>query len=249
MKIAIMQPYFFPYLGYFQLIHAVDKFILYDNLTFIKDAWMNRNRIMVKNQQPALISVPLEKKSSNKMIKEICLSSNTSWKSTVLNTIHLNYRKAPFFDEIYPVVEKVVTTDFDTLSSLNAYSIKQISINLSISTAIAEYPAYDKLEENLRRNSFAENYVLNQPERKVVRVLEIVKVENANMFINPIGGQQLYSKKEFAMNNVELYFLRMDDIQYPQFSRSFHSSLSIIDVLMHNGWNGTAELLNKYKLL
>ena len=108
MKLAIMQPYFLPYIGYFQAIHAVDKYILYDNLTFIKDAWMNRNRLMLSNGAITTFSVPIIAKSSNTMIADIRIDNSQKWAEKLLKTIFLNYKKAPFFDEIFPIFEKLL---------------------------------------------------------------------------------------------------------------------------------------------
>ena len=113
MKLAIMQPYFFPYIGNFQLINAVDKFILYDNLNYIKEGWMNKNRILKKNKEPMYIIVPLEKKSSYKKCNQIKISKTGPWKKKMAKTVYYNYKSAPYFDKIFPIIESIINFDTD----------------------------------------------------------------------------------------------------------------------------------------
>ena len=105
-----MQPYFFPYIGYFQLINAVDKFIIYDDVNYIKKGWINRNNILVNNS-PNLIQVPLIAASQNRLIKDILVVDENNWKDKLLKTIYFNYKKAPFFDQIFSLLEEVLFND------------------------------------------------------------------------------------------------------------------------------------------
>ena len=256
MKLAIMQPYFMPYIGYFQAINAVDKYILYDNLNFIKDAWVNRNRLLLCNGNVSTFSVPIIAKSSNTKIVDIRIDNSQKWGEKLLKTIFLNYKKVSDFDEIFPLLETILSRKYDFLSELNVLSIKTIAEFLSIGTVI-EYDnsKYISLEDNLllvdQQNYSPFQYLeKTQPIKKVARVIAICKAEGATSFINAIGGQSLYSQEEFAKYGIDLKFVQTDlDLKYNQFSHEFVSNLSIIDVLMHNGKEGTKQLLNAYKLI
>ncbi len=216
MKLAIMQPYFMPYIGYFQAINAVDKYILYDNLNFIKDAWVNRNRLLLCNGNVSTFSVPIIAKSSNTKIVDIRIDNSQKWGEKLLKTIFLNYKKASYFDEVFPLLETILSRKYDFLSELNVLSIKTIAEFLSIGTMI-EYDnsKYISLEDNLllvdQQNYSPFQYLeKTQPIKKVARVIAICKAEGATSFINAIGGQSLYSQEEFAKYGLDLKFIQTD---------------------------------------
>ncbi|MDQ3534602.1 MAG: WbqC family protein, partial [Bacteroidota bacterium] len=122
MRIAIMQPYLFPYIGYFQLINAVDKFVLLDDVNFINKGWINRNKLLI-NGKSCYFTVPLEKASQNKLIKDILIASDANWKGKLLKSIELAYKKAPHFGQIYTLVEKIIYSNYKTISELVHQSI------------------------------------------------------------------------------------------------------------------------------
>ncbi len=251
-----MQPYFMPYIGSFEDIDTVDKYILYDNLNFIKDAWVNRNRLLLCNGNVSTFSVPIIAKSSNTKIVDIRIDNSQKWGEKLLKTIFLNYKKVSDFEEIFPLLETILSRKYDFLSELNVLSIKTIAEFLSIGTVI-EYDnsKYISLEDNLllvdQQNYSPFQYLeKTQPIKKVARVIAICKAEGATSFINAIGGQSLYSQEEFAKYGIDLKFVQTDlDLRYNQFSHEFTSNLSIIDVLMHNGKERTKQLLNAYTLI
>jgi hypothetical protein len=255
MKLAIMQPYFFPYLGYFQAIHAVDKYILYENLDYITEGWMHRNRILVKNQKPIYINANIVGKSSNKKISEMELVQNPIWKKKLLHSIDLNYRGSEFFQEAFPLVEKLINGNETLLFEYNCAIIKELCEFLDINTVIVtNNKNYLSLEIELDtihedNYSLSPELLVTKPARKVARVIKMCKTENASVFINAIGGKELYKKEEFKAYGIELLFVDTKPYQYKQFSHEFVPGLSIIDVLMHNGKNGTKELLNNYTLV
>jgi len=255
-SLAIMQPYFLPYIGYFQLINEVDKYILYSNLTFIKDGWMNRNQILLKNGGVSKISVPLVRKSSNSLINEIRIDNSQAWKRKMINTFFLNYKGSEYFDEFFPFLENLLNEKFEYLSELNSHLIVNISEFIGIETKIEcnNFEKYIEQEEkllNVEEDDYSHFQYLKKtrPNTKVARVLEMSKNENASVFVNAIGGQQLYSKKEFLNYGIDLYFIKTLDFEYKQFSQPFTSNLSIVDVLMHNGKNETLNLIKKYQLI
>ena len=153
MKIAIMQPYFFPYIGYFQLINSVEEFIIYDKVSFIKKGWVSRNNILI-NKKPYLINVPLLKKSSYKNISDIKIQDDTVWRKKLLLDIYMSYKKAKCFNDVYPIIEKIINFPTNKLSELNYLSIKNICDYLGIKTKITiSYNVYDNLETKLRGSS------------------------------------------------------------------------------------------------
>ncbi len=255
MKLGIMQPYFFPYIGYFQLIDSVDKFVIYDNLNYIKEGWMNKNKILKKNSEPLYIIVPLEKKSSYKKCNEIKIKTNGPWRKKMIKTIFFNYTKAPYFSEVFPIIEEIINYETDYLSQLNSKSIIEICNFLEIDTKIEDNVDHYKAIENKlsvpneELSYFFQDYKLNDHVRKVLRVFEICRLEKASVFINAIGGKELYHKKEFSRNNLDVFFINTHEIKYSQQSSTFFPHLSIIDVLMNCGKLYTQELMKRYSLL
>lgn len=252
-KLAIMQPYFFPYLGYFQLIYAVDKFVLYDNLNYIKYGWINRNRLLAVKGEPFYFIVPVMKKSSSKKIRDIKIKEG-SWSCNLLKSIYMNYKKSEFFQEIFPLLEKIINYKTDSISLLNKKCILDISEFLSIGTDILTDPDFNWLEDELNKQDLSlldiDHHIESKTSSiKVNRVIEICKLLNAKIFINPIGGINLYPKEEFIENNISIFFLNMGEVRYQQNSNIFYPRLSIIDVLLNCGKKKTFELLNKFILM
>lgn len=256
MKLAIMQPYFLPYIGYFQAIDAVDKYILYSNLNFSKRGWSNRNRILLKDGSIMTMTVPLLNQSSKSLNNSIKIVNNKEWKSQLLKTIYFNYKGAFYFDDVYPYIKNLLNNSFEYLYQLNGFLIENISDYIGIDTKI-EYEdlnKYSDLEEQLLEidtNNYSQFKYMKKtnPEKRVARILEICRYENASTYINAIGGQTLYSKEEFAKYGVDLQFIKMHEFRYPQFSEDFEPNLSIVDVLMHNGSEKTKNLIKKYSLI
>ena len=251
-----MQPYFMPYIGYFQTIAAVDKYILYSNLNFIKEAWMNRNRLLMRDGTVVLTTIPLRSKSSNTMIYDVEIDNTQPWKTKFLRTVQMCYSRKPYYDEIYPMLADLLAVDYRLLKDLNAASITAIARYLGINTQIeADNSRYLPMEQLLQ--SIETDYSLlpylqkTKPIRKVARVIEMCRCEGADHFLNAIGGQQLYSKDEFAQYGIRLDFVQTNPIQYRQDTKNgtFVPNLSIIDVLMNNGREATRSLLTQYTLV
>lgn len=251
-----MQPYFLPYIGYFQAIDAVDKYILYSNVNFSKHGWINRNRLLIKDGSIHTITVPLIKQSSSTLVKSIKIANNFEWQKKLIKTINQNYKNAKFFDEAYPFFEKLLSNTFDYLYDLNGYFIHEIIDFIGIETTI-EYNNIDKYTELEKRLTEIDNnnyspfkYLqATRPKKKTARIIEICRNENADTYINAIGGVSLYSKKEFSEYGVDLKFIKMKEFDYPQLSKIFEQNLSIIDVLMHNGVEKTKRLIKQYTLI
>ncbi|MGD0712126.1 MAG: WbqC family protein [Bacteroidales bacterium] len=229
MKIAIMQPYFLPYIGYFQLINAVDKFVIYDDVNFIKGGWINRNRIL-NNGKVLMISVPLIGASSFKKINEIEIAKN---KEKILSTITHSYRKAPYYDEVYPLIFELINYDEDNLARFVSNSIIKISKYLEIETGFI-------LSSEIKKDN-----ELKAQEK----VLAICKLLDASKYYNAFGGQELYNIEDFADKNIELKFIKSQLVPYKQFNNEFVPWLSIVDIMMFNTKDEIKEMLNQYELV
>lgn len=231
MKIGIMQPYFFPYLGYWQLINAVDRYVVYDDVTYIKGGWINRNNILL-NGEKHLITLPLDQSSSFKNINEIEVLGKEFAKNKVIRTIEQAYSKAPYFSTIMPMIEKIIC-DNSNIAMLNYSSVFEITQYLSLDTEII-------LSSKLKKN----NELKGQE-----KVLQINELLGSDTYYNAIGGQGLYSREEFQKRGLKLNFLKMSDVQYPQFKNKFVPGLSIIDVLMFNSVEDIRILLERFTLV
>ncbi|MBO9636811.1 MAG: WbqC family protein, partial [Siphonobacter aquaeclarae] len=177
MKLAIMQPYLFPYIGYFQLLKTVDKFVLYDDVAFINRGWINRNKVLV-NGKEQLFTIPLREASQNKKILEIDIDDTQKWRDKLLKTLQQSYKKAPQYAAVYPVIEEILQTPATRIADLIAVSITLLANYLSISTEIVP------------SSTIYANQHLKGPER----ILDICLQEGASEYINPIGGMELYDR-------------------------------------------------------
>jgi len=249
MRIGIMQSYFFPYIGYFQAIHAVDQYHLYEHFNYIKDGWMHRNRIQGSNKSPFYFSVPVTGRSSHRRISEIKLVEGSFWRRKLKTALTLNYRAAPFFEETYAVVEPLLENQLPTLHEYNSAIIRGICNHLNIQTRIvSEHTHYLELETALeQRNESA--VAGDEPSKKVHRVLQICLEEEATTFVNAIGGAELYDKAQFAEAGVDLRFVKTLPVSYQQSGDEFQPNLSILDVLMFCGREGAGQLLKQYELV
>ena len=218
MKLAIMQPYFFPYIGYWQLIHAVNRFVIYDDVNYIKGGWINRNRILI-NGEPAYITVPLNQPSPFKRICDTTLQPSSSWRDRQVKKVELTYRKAPRFAAVFPVVERLIRHETDSLPDFLAHQLRTLSAFMGIAT---EFVPSSRCYENS-----------DLPGQ--TRIIDICRREGATAYINLLGGRTLYDPKAFRDFGIDLRFITMRSFPYRQRSKGFAPSLSIIDALMEIG--------------
>jgi hypothetical protein len=224
-----MQPYFFPYLGYFQLIEAVDTFVIYDDVNFVNRGWINRNNILI-NGKGSQINVPLVGASQNKLIKEICLTTDLKWRNKLLRTIELNYKKAPHFEKVFKILQHTINHEAKSISEYNYISIKAVCRYLGINTMIIPSSEVYSNSELKGQN----------------RILDICKKLNAQYYFNLIGGIELYNKSTFLSKEINLIFLQTEMCEYKQFRFDFIPFLSIIDVLMFNTVDEIRLMLQKW---
>ena len=216
MKIGIMQPYFLPYIGYFQLIQFVDRFIVYDNIQYTKKGWINRNRFL-QNGKDVMFSVPLKKDSDFLDVKAREISADFK-KDKLLNQIRESYHRAPYFPQTFPLVEQIVRYEESNLFRFIYNSIVRTCEYLGIETEIV-----------ISSNVLIDHSLKNQD-----KVLALCEAAGATMYINAIGGMELYSKEIFHEKGIELKFIKSQQFEYTQFNNGFVPWLSILDVMMFN---------------
>lgn len=218
MKLAIMQPYLFPYIGYYQLVAAVDTFVLYDDVNYIKGGWINRNRLVISGSVK-YFTVPLMNASSFVKIKDIKVRESPRDIKKLLDSIRFSYSKSPYFNNIYPLIESIFITETDSsISSMAARSIKLISDYIGLNTQFKESSvSYENTELSA-----------------VERVLDICKKECASEYFNLPGGSALYDTSLFERNGVKLSFITPNLTPYTQNTDGFIPGLSILDILMFN---------------
>ncbi|MGK0705099.1 WbqC family protein [Yokenella regensburgei] len=227
MKLAIMQPYFFPYIGYFQLMAAVDEFVVYDNLKYTKKGWINRNRILM-NGSDTLFSLPLKKDSDFLDICDRYLSESFE-QQKLLNQFAGSYRRAPYFSQVFPLVESIVLHPAENLFSYLHHSLTTLRDVLAPECLIRVSSAID-IDHSLKSQD---------------KVLALCQKLGAETYINPPGGVSLYSREAFATDGVQLKFLQPHAITYSQFDHRFVPWLSIIDVMMFNSGNEVRRLITQ----
>lgn len=228
MKIAIMQPYFMPYIGYFQLINTVDEFVVYDNIEYTKKGWINRNRILV-NDKEEYVSIPLKKDSDYLHVNQRFLSDTSFVEmKKKLNKIGEVYRKAPHYDQTMALLRDIFLYEEKNLFEFIKHSILKTLTFLNIHTPIV-----------ISSTIPIQNHLKSEE-----KVLAICKNQQAQTYINPIGGLTLYTHATFKQNQINLQFIKSNFFQYPQFNNEFVPWLSIIDVLMFNGVDKTKKLIN-----
>lgn len=216
MNIGIMQPYFLPYIGYFQLIAHVDKFVVYDTIKFTKKGWLNRNR-MLRNGEPVTFSIPVTKASDYLNVHERVVSESFE-PGKLINQIKGNYAKAPMCTEVLPLIEEVVGYKSKNLFDFIFHSIHEMCQYLRIDT-----PLLVSSEVESATDLRAED-----------RVMGLCADLGASVYTNPIGGLDLYDPNTFGANGIQLKFLRSDNVIYDQFNAPFQPALSILDVIMFN---------------
>lgn len=223
-----MQPYLFPYLGYFQLAYHCDKFVFYDDVNFIKGGYINRNNIL-SNGKKQLFTLPVLQASSFKKINELSFQSNSK---KVLRTIAQAYSKSPFFNDVMPLIDCVLNSTNKNVAIMASESIAKVFEYLGIKK---DFYLSSELEYN-REQSAAD------------KLYSMCNLFAADKYCNSLGGNALYSKEKFLNKGIELSFIEMKQLEYKQNGNEFVSHLSMIDVLMWNSKQQVIELLNSYRL-
>lgn len=233
-KIGIMQPYFLPYIGYFQLMAMVDKFVIYDNIEFSKASWIRRNR-MLQNGRDAYFILPLKKDSDFLDVDQRYLIDEFKIEAEkLLRRIEANYSKSPFFKDFFPIIKKIIYYQERNLFDYILHSVKVIKEYLAIDTSIQIF------------SHLGDEFRALKAQDKVITACKKLK---ATHYINSIGGIELYKPAEFQKENIKLLFYRPQQFEYPQFDNKFIPFLSILDVCMFNSREQVGEFLNSYEII
>jgi len=228
-----MQPYFFPYLGYFQLINSVNLFVIYDDVQYIKGGWINRNRILLEDRD-YLFTFPVKKGCLNDQIFDRNFGDDFPiFVKRFKRTLEVAYGNAPEYLDAMSLITKVLDSDNLNIARLISRSLRIICDYLSIETKFIMSSKIEK-DETLKGQD---------------RVIEINRLLGSTHYINPIGGMGLYSKEAFRKAGIKLSFLKMRPVIYKQYDNEFVPNLSIIDVMMFNSREKIKELLGEYDLL
>jgi len=234
MIVGVMQPYLFPYIGYWQLLNGVDTFVMFDDVNYINRGWINRNRILIDGQ-PKYFNVQMRGASQNQLINEVALTNDVQAAEKQVRAIELAYKKAPYFTDCFPMIAECMRFQGENLSDFVCHSIRETAKYLGINTTLLLSSEIEK-DNSLRGQD---------------KILDICKRLGATEYWNPIGGTELYDKALFSENGMVLHFLKANgDIKYKQFKDdAFEPFLSIIDVMMFNSVDSIHEMLNEYTLL
>lgn len=231
MKIAIIQPYLFPYIGYFQMMKNVDTFIVFDDVQFIRRGWINRNRLL-SNGADYLFTLNVQKAPQETLIKDIFWAeSHLIDKKKLLEQIQNFYKKAPYFEETYQLLTEILTNDEPNLSKFIVFSLQKIALKLGIETPFV----------------LASSLAHNKETKGEARIIDVAQFYGATHYINPIGGLELYNQEHFQNHHLDLSFIKSKNVPYKQFNNEFVPFLSIIDVMMFNSKEEINALLTEFE--
>lgn len=234
MKLAVMQPYFFPYLGYFQLIGAVDYFVLLDDVQYIRHGWINRNRILKPDKGVQYIIAPLKKHTQKATIREINVVDGPEWKNKIVRQLEHYKRKAPFYADVKAFLEECFSTEEQCIAKLNANYLKRVLKCFNIQTPIV---LSSELELDYSDVENSDEWALKTCEQI-----------GATEYINPLGGSFLFDRQKYIQKNIKLTFLEPTLTAYNQGQIRFEPGLSIIDVMLFNSAEEIIKMLAVYKL-
>ena len=223
MKIAIMQPYIFPYIGYYSLVKSVDHFVFFDDVNYISKGWINRNKIRV-NQKEYLFTVPINKASQNTIIKDVEISHTeyTKWYKKFYKTLKHNYNKDPYFKSLEDVVVSVFEEDNTYMRDVCIKSVETLSNQMGFGTKFSKSSDF---------------HIEGKGQEKIVN---ICKHLGATTYVNAIGGTSLYDTEYFKSNNISLKFLE---------SKNPHEYLSVLDLLPKMGLEVLSKECDQYSII
>lgn len=231
MSVGIMQPYFLPYVGYFQLMQHVDQWVIFDQIQFIDKGWINRNRILHPDAQKQwqFLTLPLYNRKQFSSIDQLELMPDPQWKKQLSRKIDFFKKRAPFFNNAKNLLEECLSHDESSLSGFVSNSIKVCCSHLKIST-----PIYVQSECN---------FELGEISHAGQWALEIAKAMGANSYVNPLSGHELFRQEEFDRDNIELSFIKSKITPYRQGYREFVPGLSILDLVMWNDDDSLQQMI------
>ena len=234
MRVAIMQPYFFPYLGYFDLLNSVDLFLVYDTVQYIRRGWIHRNRILHQREKGwQYIIVPTEPASQKTPIQDIRISNTVPWQARILDQMGHYKKTAPHAERIMDFTKDCFASEETFLSVLNVKLLERCAELLNINF---QYQVCSSLNIDLDMGCSAEE-----------RILHLCEFLGAKEYVNLPGGVELYDPEAFKRRNMQLTFRSLPLFTYPTGSYSFEPNLSILDVLMWNMPEDIKKYLDHHK--
>lgn len=236
MKVAIMQPYFFPYLGYFSLIKNADQFILLDTVQFIRHGWIERNRILKQDDGWIYIKVPIIKAYGQKtLIKEVKIDNNQNWKHKIISQIQPYKKIAPYYHRVLNLLNNLFKEEFKDITHLNKTSLEMVCSLLAIEKKI---DVFSEMDLKIKDPKAPDEWALN-----ICKALHDV-----TEYWNPPGGIEIFDKLKYENSGIRLRFLECRLTEYDQKRKKFEPALSILDVLMFNSINDIQKMLNNFIL-
>jgi len=226
-----MQPYFFPYIGYYQLMHAVEKFVVLDDVDYIKGGWINRNIIPIGGK-PHWLTLPLVSPSPNRQINQTNIADDNGWRKKMLRTIHENYSKKIDATDLLNLIDEIIAKAEGNLAEYITKTIKEISSLFRIGTEILK-ASQDFPKKNIGGEE---------------RVINICQKLNAEIYINLPGVKSIYNRNKFVDSGIQLVFLDPDIEKINLISGTNSIYVSIIDLMMRNNLDSIRESLDKYNL-
>jgi hypothetical protein len=234
MKIAIMQPYFLPYSGYYALIKHADKWIFNDEVQMIHKGWIQRNRILKQQGGWHYIRVPLVKHHYTSLIKDIRIKNNTDWKAKIIAQLGVYRKKAPHYFKVVKFLEDAFTEEFEDITLQNAHLLQKT----------CEYIGFE-MEYEILSEMNLDLGSITEPDDWSLHICQELGYDH---YLNPIMGKSFYNREKYEANGVKLNFLRMKEVPYNQHIETFIPDLSIIDVMMFNDPEDINDMLDQYTL-
>ncbi|KAB7675548.1 WbqC family protein [Plesiomonas shigelloides] len=230
MKLAIMQPYFFPYIGYFSLIMQSDEFIVFDTPQFMRKGWIERNRIGKLTGGSVYIKVPLNKAELSTKIKDMSIDNTIDWRGKMLAQLEIYKKRAPFYDDVFALVKEVLNTETSSIVHLNKTALEKVCNYLRIDR---KFKVFSEM-----------NLEIESPQAPDEWALNICKALDVKCYVNAAGGESFFDKSKYTNNNIELCFINQPIEKYKQFGHEFEPGLSIIDVMMFNSPEEIIQMLS-----
>jgi hypothetical protein len=235
-NVAIMQPYFAPYLGYISLIKHSDEFILFDTVQFIRHGWIERNRILKQNVGWLYIQVPLEKFSRETLIRDVKINNEADWKKKILSQLVIYKKTAPNYHKVVNLLNEVFEKEYTSIVQLNKVLLENICAYLGFPKTL---PIFSEMNLEIDEAKMPDEWALNICK----------KLGNDITYINPTGGLNFFDRQKYMNNNIQIYFQKINLEPYTQNRNSFEAGLSIIDVMMFNKVEDINLMLDKFELL
>ena len=232
-----MQPYFFPYVGYFSLIKHTDKFILLDEVQYIRHGWIERNRILKQSGGWIYIRVPIKKNNGrDTLIKNIKIDNKQNWKEKIFAQLQHYKKKAKYYSSVIKLLENIFEDEYEDIVSLNKVALESVCAYLGIE---AQIHVFSTMNLCIKKAKAPDEWALN-----------ICKeMGNVNEYWNPEGGVHFFDTSKYSRNGIDIRFIKLNEVQYSQNTGRFEGNLSIIDALMFNDVKSINQMIDGYYFL